>query len=284
MIHIVIPVFNRWEYTKDCIESLLVQDYENYIIYIVDHGSTDGTRENITLNYPSVKLLLGEPSMWWTQATNFGISYVLNENYDKEDFILTINNDLVVSNDYLKNLIEATYKYPKAIIGSISVDIASRDNICFCGVKWNSYSAKYNSYAIQNDSYLKLINSLTFIESDLLPGRGVLFPINVFNIIGLYDEKSFPHYMADEDFSLSCRRMGYKLIIPTNCIVFSYVNETGLGKTNKNLSFLIKYFTSIKSPSNLKYRWRWAKKNASTPSIIYFFIDTLRNLKGYLSV
>lgn len=42
---IIIPVYNKIEYLRDCISALLDQEYNKYEIIIVDDGSTDGSSE-----------------------------------------------------------------------------------------------------------------------------------------------------------------------------------------------------------------------------------------------
>ncbi len=43
-ITIIIPVFNTERYLSECIESVLVQIYENKEILIINDGSTDGSK------------------------------------------------------------------------------------------------------------------------------------------------------------------------------------------------------------------------------------------------
>lgn len=273
MIHIVIPVFNRWYYTQACLKSLQSQEYKNFKIIVVDHGSTDSTSQHICKEFPNVILLNGNESMWWTAATNMGVKYALDNN---ADFILTLNNDLIVENNYLDSLISLYQKYPKTIIGSVSVDKRNPSNTVYAGTKWNKWTAKYRS-SIQLSQYEILKKNHTFFTSDLLPGRGTLIPKEAFIALGLFDEKNFPHYAADEEFSNRCKNNGYQLVVASQAIVYSEVDATGL--KNVHLSKTMKYwqdlFFSMRSPNNLRRRWLWAKLNTPIP-FLYFLFDISR--------
>jgi len=41
-LSIIVPIYNVEQYLRKCVDSLLVQDYEDYEIILVDDGSTDG--------------------------------------------------------------------------------------------------------------------------------------------------------------------------------------------------------------------------------------------------
>ncbi|MFQ5545463.1 MAG: glycosyltransferase family A protein [Acidiferrobacterales bacterium] len=45
-VHVVIPVYNAWEQTKICLESLRSSVYKNLQTIVVDHGSKDTTKKN----------------------------------------------------------------------------------------------------------------------------------------------------------------------------------------------------------------------------------------------
>ena len=44
-ISIIVPMYNMENYIKECLDSLLNQDYKNTEIILVDDGSTDSTRQ-----------------------------------------------------------------------------------------------------------------------------------------------------------------------------------------------------------------------------------------------
>ncbi|MBC7696707.1 MAG: glycosyltransferase family 2 protein [Burkholderiales bacterium] len=274
MIHIVIPVFNRWRFTEPCILSLLRQTHTDFKIIVADHGSTDGTSEKIKDQFPQVILLKGDESMWWTAATNMGVKYALENG---ADYVLTLNNDLVVMHDYLNQLINAAQKNLNTIIGSVSLNKNDTSIIVFAGVKWNTITAKYKPSININLSYTEVMNKYTLINTDMLPGRGTLIPVSVFKKIGLFDEVNFPHYAADEDFSLRAFDSGYHLAVATKAAVLSEIDATGLTKNYKKKGFFFwrDTFFSMKSPNKLSNRWLWAKKHAKVP-FIYFLFDVSR--------
>ena len=271
MIYIIIPVFNRWYFTELCLLSLLKQNYHNYKIVVVDHGSTDGTSEKIATQFPLVIVITGDESMWWAAATNLGVQYAISNN---ADFVLTLNNDLEVNSDYLNSLLKVYNENKPCLVGSLTVDIKNQDKILFIGGTWNKYFAKYKAHNNIYKSVKNLDTNFEKIESDMLPGRGVLIPIEALQKFGLFDEVNFPHYFADDDFSVRCKYEGFKLIVSIKSVVKSYTDDT--------ISlFKFTNFTSIRSPLNLSTRYKWAKKHTPMP-ILYFIIDIARIVTSQL--
>ncbi len=282
MIYTVIPVHNRLHFTAACVQSLMQQRYTNHTIIVVDDGSTDGTAAYLKQHYPEAIIVGGDGNMWWTGATNAGVQKALELSVSDADYILTLNNDLVVKEDYLDALLAVAAKHSKAIIGSVSVNINAPDTIHFAGTRWNSKTAKYGPGLTAPLSYSDLKSSTDALSTDLLPGRGILIPVKVFKEIGLYDIQHFPHYMADEDFSLRAKKRGYKLVIATAAVVYNHVEATGLNNRKKNWKYYKDVFTSIKSPANSRYRWHWAKRHATIYPPVYFTIDVARIVKSLL--
>lgn len=270
LIHIVIPVYNRWSYTKNCLENFRQQSYKSYKIIIIDHGSTDGTPEKIKTQFPDVILLRGDESMWWTAATNMGVKYAIK---NKAEHVLTINNDVSFGVDYLEQLIKSASENLNSLIGSVSLYKQDKNKIAFLGIKWNKWTAKYKP-AIDISLDQKIIRGkYKSIQTDLLPGRGTLIPITAFKEVGMYNEKDFPHYAADEDFSARCVKHGYDLYVATSAIVL--IEDSPNQNNVKRQSKWKDLFFSKKSPVNVKTRWNWAKHHGVIP-VLYFIFDMLR--------
>ncbi|CAN7456842.1 glycosyltransferase [Polaromonas sp. LjRoot131] len=72
LVSIVVPAYNHAGYLKECIESILAQDYPQVELIVLDDGSTDTT--------PAVLSAYGERFRWESQA-NMGQSATLNKGW-----------------------------------------------------------------------------------------------------------------------------------------------------------------------------------------------------------
>jgi len=278
-IWICIPVFNRIDFTLKCLESLQAQTYQNFTTVICDHGSTDGTTEAIQRQFPDVVIINADSSLWWTGAINRSLAYAI-EHAAADDTLLTMNNDNEVPTDYLQNLVDNYRKFPNTIITSVVHDIKTGQLISL-GYRQNWFLA--TAYPI-NFSKDHLPNATGVVEVTHASGRGTLFPLQVFKLLGLFDERRLPHYAADYDFTFKAVRAGYRIYSCLNCQVFSYVEETGLIKVLNKFSMksFFEYYTSIRSPANLKTRWWFGWNNCPRWYLpIYIMIDFFRISGGY---
>lgn len=77
-ISIITPVWNGQPFVKECVQSVLSQDFQNWELLVGDNGSTDGTREYLdTLNDSRIRVFQHEK--------NLGIFGNLNFLFSKAD-------------------------------------------------------------------------------------------------------------------------------------------------------------------------------------------------------
>ncbi len=254
MIWICIPVYNNIKYTLCCLESLQKQTYRDFKIVICDDGSSDDTFEMIKKNFPEVILLKGDGNLWWAEAMNECLKCALYCG-KKDDYILLLNNDLIVKEDYLQNLIKAAK--PNEVSGSIAINAENENEIVYAGELLDKFFAR--SLMIHRN--FKRYEKLNEWEVDLLTGRGTLFPLQLLEQIGLMHNRLMPQYGADVEFSVRAKHSGYKLKINKDAKVYSYVGNTGKGSVYRKSSvkdFIIS-FTSLRSPNYYKSRFYFAK-------------------------
>jgi glycosyltransferase involved in cell wall biosynthesis len=109
---VVIPTYNRADYIKEAIQSVLNQTYTRWKLLIIDDASTDDTVERVKpfLQDPRIELI--------TIPTNQGISHVMNralQEVQTEAFV-QLDSDDWLQEDALLLFAKAMKKDPKAAL------------------------------------------------------------------------------------------------------------------------------------------------------------------------
>ncbi|MEI9920430.1 MAG: glycosyltransferase family 2 protein [Bacteroidota bacterium] len=276
MLCIVIPVFNRLKFTRECLDSLEKQSIRADKIIIVDDGSTDGTKEVLNQWYPDVTVLRADGNLYWTASINMGIRHALQLG---ADMVMTLNNDTIASRTFVEQMIEGSKLQPNALIGALDVDSISK-NPYYGGeiLNWTWSTSKYLLDELPKEKQTGLH------ECSLFPARGLLIPKVVFDKIGLFDEERLPHYMADYDFTLTAARHGFRIYCNYDAVLYTYPEEGGDHKIRKakTLTNYWKHLFNIKGGGNLKNFTRYTIKNCPPGSIVpSLFTGYTRRLFGF---
>ena len=232
----VIPTFNRAGSLRTILTCLREQGPCAHMIttipIVVVDGSTDGTLEMLTAEFPSAVIVLGDGNWWYTRSINEGIqkAHQLNCNY-----ILTLNDDLTFSTDYIDAIVtDHLTAGPESIIGSISLSATTPRLITFSGVsritgtlKEYNYLPKFSPASEDNLSGIR--------PSIVLSGRGILYPMAIFDRFGLYDER-LVQYSSETDFTYTMSRKGIPVMISYNARVYENVRLTSDGAIYNNPS------------------------------------------------
>ncbi|MBC5772976.1 glycosyltransferase family 2 protein [Pontibacter sp. KCTC 32443] len=276
MIHIVIPVFNRKEYTKACLQSLREQSNKGYTVIIVDDGSTDGTEAMLRSEFPEVTILKGDGGLFWTAGVNMGINYALRQN---ARLIMTMNNDIVADRDLIENMYKWHECKPNALLGALELDAISGKAL-FGGERLNW---KLNKIEQVLDS-LKPEDQKGIHAVTHLPGRSLLIPSSIIDKVGIFDQERFPHYIADYDYTHTVRRAGFELFCNYDAKIYTYPEESGERQIRREKSFknYYKHLFDIKGGGNLRDFTRFTLKNCPKPYIPYHLANGYaRRLLGY---
>jgi len=104
--------------TIDCLESLKKITYPNYEVIVVDNGSKGNDADVLEEKYGDyIKLIRNKENLGFTGGNNVGMKYAMGK---KSEFLLILNNDVVVKEDFLEPLIEDMLKDPKiGIVGPL---------------------------------------------------------------------------------------------------------------------------------------------------------------------
>lgn len=253
---IVIAVHNRKDITLHCLKQLDQQTYRDFAVIVVDDGSSDGTSEAIRQLYPSTTIIAGTGEWWWTKSVNKGIQHALA---CRASHILLLNDDTFFEDDYLSQVINEVSLHSTAIIGSLNLTLEQPHRIYFSGAKsLNRLLFRYKRYHKTFSLYKEDISSKRF-HTVYLPARGALIPATVFEKLGLLNEKHFPQYASDVEFTLNAHEKGVEMYVSAKMKLYTPVNSTGSGDIYKRESCL-KFLSS--------FRNKYAKRDLRTNLIL----------------
>ncbi len=251
----VIPVFNRLDATLACVACLKQQTWPALTLIVVDGGSTDGTPDALAQAHPEVVVLSDLGALWWAGATRHGMDWALAHGTNA-DFVLMINNDTYVDPDCVERLVATSRRYGAAV-GGVVVDALDPTLVIDGGITldWRHYRF-HTVKAIPADGAPKL-------DCDVLPGRSTLVPMAAIRQVGAVDDKAFPHYIADYEFTHRLKRQaGLALVLDYEVKVRTRVASDEPATARQTLADLMQQAAGRRSKSNvgdhLRFIWRHA--------------------------
>lgn len=266
-IAFVIPVFNRIKYTRECLEILQQEKTSRFFlknevfIIVVDDGSTDGTKELIRKNFPEVIRLQGTGDLWYSGSLNMGIRY----SFDKLNcnFIMVWENDIFPVDNYFNNLQEILEKWDQnSLICSKLYYRVQPDKIFGMG---GTYDPKTGHKTLIGRTETDSPKYNKTMEVDWFLGQGVLIHKTIIDKVGYFDEKNFPQYHADVDYSLRARYAGYKNIVYPQLKLLNDTSTTGMTHDpQKSIRHFFKTLRDIRSNNNLRKNIIFYRKHTNS--------------------
>jgi GT2 family glycosyltransferase len=201
-VTVQIPNYNGIRYLKDCLDSVLATDYNDFDVIVIDNASTDGSVEFVKKNYPQIKLV--------ENKKNYGFAAALNKNSDalRSEYIAFLNNDVVVESKWLGILVDYMEKSrvvaaanPKILFLQDRKKVNSAGGNCdIYGVGWNRGNGE-----MDNGQYDKVE------EVFYANGAALVIRKEAWLDVGKFDEDYFL-YGEDLDWCWRARLKGYKIL------------------------------------------------------------------------
>src|SRR3989344_7510099 len=247
-VAVIIVNWNGWRDTEECLESLQRVTYQNFSVYVVDNGSTDDSvsqletyklspqknSEQAAIRY---KLIRSSENLGFAGGNNIGIKKSLE---DGAEHILLLNNDTVVSSDFLSKLIEAAQSDSKiGIIGpkiyfpddsqkSINYQLSAKSyRIWFGGGKlnWLQTRGYHLDYEVLDDPHTLHVTRYTLRDVDYVTGCCLLIKKSAIERIGLLSEDYFLYY-EDVDWCLRAKKAGFRIAYVPSAHIWHKVSRS----------------------------------------------------------
>lgn len=262
---VVIPTFNRRETVLCALKSVFQVLPPDHLVVVIDSGSSDNTPQAVKKQFPQVILLEGTPSMWWAAATNLGI---LKAREFGCNHVLTYNDDNIATPGLFQALTDASRRYPDSIVSALCCYLDRPDTVFFAGRMRAKGSDRF--YYLDHDVPLLNLNK-GIREVELLHGMCTLFPMTILDMVGTFDESSFPQVFADDDLCLRAIESGFHLRVALDATVLNDRTKTGFNPYDLRLGpvGVLQLLTSRKSTFQLAARTRFLWRHRR--SLGYFF-------------
>lgn len=291
-IAILILNFNGKKLLKNCIRSLMKIVSKEVDIYVIDNGSRDGSIQYVLEHFPSVTIFSLGCNLGFSRAYNLAVRTL---NYP---YIVLLNNDTVVSDEWLGNLFRAIQEDPlTAAAGSKILLLDNKNILNHAGAKITSIGGGYDIGLFDKDQ--KKYDKRYPVGA--VCGASMMIKRDIFVKIGGFDEAFFS-YFEDTDYCWRCLMYGYSILyVPRSVIYHEFggtwgqnISMSRVFHSEKNrLSTIIKNFetsTLIKALAISTlftivrfFKYLYEKNLPHIVSILNAQFWTIKNLKGLIS-
>lgn len=250
-VTIIIPVFNKIEYTLRALAGLSLQE-TNYTFEVIlaDDHSTDQTKD--------ISALIGGLK-YIRHSKNLG--FLLNCNRAAEaangKIIVFLNNDTIPFPSWLSELIDPLEKDERVgLVGSMLLyadgTLQEAGGFVFKdGAGWN-----YGREGAPNDCRYNFVR-----EVDYCSGASLAISRSLWTDLGGFDERYEPAYYEDTDLAFRVREAGYKVIYtPFSKLVHFEGISSGVSLTSGTKQY------QLTNQSKFKVRWQHQLTRELTPS------------------
>jgi GT2 family glycosyltransferase len=107
VVSIVIVNYNAGAYVRQCLDSLAWQTFQAFEVIVVDNASADDSMASIN-DVPGIRCLLNNDNLGFAAGQNQGIAEA------KGSYVLALNYDLALEDDFLERLVTALAAAPEA--------------------------------------------------------------------------------------------------------------------------------------------------------------------------
>ena len=218
---VVILNWNGADLTLRCLEDLRKSIYPAVECVIVDNGSTDGSAEAIAAAHPHVAMIRNPTNQGWAGGSNQGIAWGLAHG---ADYLLMLNNDAWGDPAMISNLVAAAEKLQDQVVAIPKIYLGGDPKrFWFARGRVNFWTGLFSNPAYNQIDAGQFDKSP---DAEYASGCCMLMPRGIIERVGGFDH-SFFSYVEDVEWSIRCRRAGFRIVLCPDAKVWHDVSVTG---------------------------------------------------------
>jgi len=221
-VAVLLVNLNQWEFTRQCVNSLLQSRGVTVMPMLVDNGSESEVPEWVE-KVPGMRLHLAGENMGFAGGNNRAFS-LFDDNEAPWTFIL--NNDTTVTPDTVRLLVELLQERPEAGIATPAIFYADRPDVV-----WSAGGSLSRLRMIFRQDMYPTRESLPdqSIETGFASGCAMMMHSSLYRELGGFREDFFL-YHEDSYMCLRCLGMGKSILLQPRAEVLHHVSATAGGR------------------------------------------------------
>lgn len=223
MVSIVIPAYNQFEYTYNCLKSILSNtDNVSYEVIVADDNSSDFT-SCIGEVVSGITVIHNEKNLVFIKNCNNAAKIARGK------YLLFLNNDTEVQLNWLHPLVNCMEQDES--VGLVGSKLIYPDGTLqeAGGIMWSNANAwNYGRGKNPNSPDFNYIR-----EVDYISGAAIMLSKELWDNIGGFDERYLPAYYEDADLAFEVRKRGKKVLYQPDSVVVHFEGVSN-GKNVRN--------------------------------------------------
>jgi len=242
-VSIIIPVYNQWDYTRVCLNSILETCRTvgiRYEVILADDGSSDETTL-AAKHYPGLRVIKTPNNVGFLRNCNHAAKHARGKH------ILLLNNDTVVLPGWLTALYQLMEEDESAAIVGSKL-LYPDGTIQEAGaVLWNDGTVKNcgRSLSPRNEPNFAYVR-----EVDYISACSILVRKSFWDSVGGFDELYENAYCEDCDMAMTARAQGLRVLYQPKSEVIHFENKSYTGERTDG-------FHPIQRANTQRLREKW---------------------------
>lgn len=212
MVSIIIPAYNQWEFTYSCLDSILKNsDGVSYEIILADDNSSDDT-QFVNQFVKNIRVVRNIKNLGFLLNCNNAATLA------KGKYIVFLNNDTLVQQDWLKWFVKTMEEHPDVGMAGAKLVFSTGELQEAGGIIFKDGSAtnygRFDWPGLSKYNYFK--------DVDYCSGACICLRTELWTKAGGFDPLFSPGYYDDTDLAMQVRAMGYRVVYQPKTMIIHF--------------------------------------------------------------
>lgn len=257
-VAVIVLSLNGSKVIQPCLESLIMSDYGNLEIIVVDNGSTDNTADLVQQNFPQVRLISTGKNLGFAGGNNVGIKAT------DADIVILLNDDTTVEPNMVSEIARFAASDPDVGVIGCKILYPDGQTIQHAGaaVLPNGLTRHYG-YGERDEGQYDRIFDVAYVT-----GAAIAIKREVLDKLGLLDAGYYPIYFEEVEYCERARRAGFRVVYLPSAKLLHFESQVTVKASYGfflryhlgRLRFVLKNFTLRRMCRFVREEVRWVRK------------------------